>query len=176
VKNKRAFIAIPILIIMGAVFGALAKAGDVAIQGTFWGYTLYSFGIVSTEIFVWVAMCTIIAVSSDNKIWAAVNVFIFLVAMILSYYSYSYFVVGYFVSRVVRYWLIMLIPATVAGFIVWHIKINQVFKYVVIVLVTVILIHDIHILVRGYVNAIIIDIILYIIFMLVILPKRARKN
>jgi hypothetical protein len=31
VKNKRAFIAIPVLITVGAVFGALAKAGDVAI-------------------------------------------------------------------------------------------------------------------------------------------------
>ena len=114
--------------------------------------------------------------SSRSRIWATVNVLIFLAAMIFAYYLYSYFVVGYLVSRVVRYWLIMLIPATVAGFIVWHVKINQVFKYVVIVLVTLILIHDIHILVRGYVNAIIIDIILYIIFLLVILPKRARKN
>ena len=175
-RNKREYMLIPILIILGMIFGVLAKAGDVAIQGNVFGNILYSFGTVSTGIFIWVAICTVIAILSKSKLWAGMNVFLFLTVMILAYYLYSYFVVGYFVWRIVKFWLIMLIPATISGFIIWNIKTNRVLKYTVIVLGTVIMIFDMFILQGALPIAMIMDVILYVVFLVFILSKRFNKT
>jgi len=175
-RNKREYMLIPILIILGMIFGVLAKAGDVAIQGNVFGNILYSFGTVSTGIFIWVVICTVIAVLSKNKIWSAVNVLLFLAAMIFAYYLYSHFIVNYLVWRIVKFWLIMLIPATVSSFIVWHIKTNRGLKYTVIALGTVIMIFDMFILQGALPIAMIMDVILYVVFLVFILSKRFNKT
>ena len=176
VKSKREYALIPGLIILGIALGVFAKAGDVSIQGSVWGNILYSFGTVSTGIFIWVAICTVIAILSKSKLLAGINVFLFLTVMILAYYLYSYFVVGYFVWRIVKFWLIMLIPATVSGFIIWNIKTNRVLKYTVIVLGTVIMIFDMFILQGALPIAMIMDVILYVVFLVFILSKRFNKT
>ena len=174
-KNKRESVPVPILIVLGIVFGVLAKAGDVAVQGSGLGNILYSFGSVSTGFFIWVVVCTVIAILSTNKIWSGVNVFLFLTFMIFAYYLYSYFIVDYLVWSVVKFWLIMLIPSMVLGVIVWDIKTNRVLKYAVIVLGTVIMIFDMFILQGAIPVAMTMDVILYAVFLAFILSKHFNK-
>jgi len=175
-KNKREYMLLPILIVLGIGVGFLAKAGDVAPQGNLVGNTLWSFGVVSTGFFIWVVICTVIAILSHDKIWSAVNIFLFLAAMIFAYYLYSHFIVGYLVWRVVKFWLVMLIPSMILGFIVWHIKTIRILKYIVIALGTVIMIFDMLVLQGAIPIAMLIDIILYVIFLVLVLSERFRKT
>ena len=163
---------IPILLVLGVACGVLAKAGDVAVQGRFLGNILWSFGTVTTGVFIWMVICTAIAILSHNKIWSAVNIFWFLAAMIFAYYLYSHFIVDYLVWRVVKFWLIMLIPSMIAGFIVWHIKTVCVLKYIVIALGTVTMIFDMFILQGAIPIAMAMDVALYAVFLYLILSKR----
>ena len=170
VKDKREYTLVPALAALGIIFGVLAKAGDVAIQGSFFGNILSSFGMVSSRLFIWAVICTAIAILSPNKIWSAVNVFLFLVTMLLAYYLYSHFIVEYLVWRVVKFWLIMLIPSMISAFIVWHIKTIRILKYVVIVLGTAIMIFDM--VKEAILIAMAIDVILYAVFLYLVLSKR----
>ena len=175
-KNKRDCILTPCVIALGIVLGGFAKAGDVVVQGSILGNTLHAFGTVSTGIFIWIAVCTAISVLSKTRIWAGVNVLLFLAAMIFSYYLYSYFIVDYFVWSVVKFWLIMLVPSMIAGFIVWGIKTSRVLKYAVIALGTVIMIFDMIVLQGAIAIAAIMDVILYAVFLIFILSKRVHKT
>ena len=174
-KNKREYILLFCLIALGIVLGILSKAADVAIQGNIFGNMFYSFGLVSSGFFIWVVICTIISILSKNKIWAMVNVFCFLAAMISAYYLYSYFVVNYLVLSVVKFWLIMLIPSVILSLVVWNAKISRVLKYIVIAAGAVIMIFDMFVFQGAVIGAMVIDVILYAVFLSFILSKRFNK-
>jgi hypothetical protein len=174
-KNKREYLLIPIFVVSGIALGVLAKAGDVAIQGNFFGNTLWAFGRVSSGFFIWVVICTWIAVLSKSKILASINVFLFLTAMIFAYYLYSHFIVDYLVWHIVKFWVAMLMPSMILGFIVWHIKTIHILKYIMIVLGTIIMLFDMLILQGAIPIAMIIDVILYVVFLASILSKRFNQ-
>jgi len=175
-KNEKEYAGIFGLIILGFVFGILSKAGDVAVQGYFLGDTLYAFGLVTSGIFIWVVVCTAISILSKNKFWAAVNIFFFLASMLLAYYLYSYFVVDYLVLRVVKFWIIMLIPALVLGIIIRSVKTNKILRYAAIFTGTLIMIVEMFVFQGGFFAAIIIDIILYVIFLRLITSKCLKNS
>ena len=176
-RIKSEYLIVPGLIILGIIFGILAKAGDVAVQGGILRDTFHSFGTVSTGAFIWVVICTLIAISSKNRIWAGVNVFSFLAAMIFAYYLYSYFIVEYLALSVVKFWIIMLLPSTILGVIVWNIKVSRILKYVVITLGTIVMIYDMQILLRGAIPiALMMEVMLYVTFLLFMQSKRFNKS
>ena len=167
---------LPCLILLGIAFGVLAKAGDVSGHGDIIREIFSSFGTVSTGVFIWAVVCTIIAVLSPNKVLAAVNVFLFLSAAIISYYLYSYFVVHYFVWRIAKFWLIMLVPSMILGFIVWHVKVSRVLKYLTIIFGTLIMIYDIFFLQGGITPiSLIMNMILYVIFLVFLISASSKK-
>ena len=171
-KNKKEYAFLLGLISLGIVFGILSKAGDVSVQGNFLGNMFFAFGQVSSGVFIWISICTVISVLSINKFWSAINVLFFLAAMILAYYLYSHFIVGYLVMRIVKFWLVMLIPSLVLAFIIWHIKTNKILKYVLIAAGTVIMLFDMFIIQGVLVFAVIIDVVLYAMFLASILSSR----
>ena len=176
-KIKREYIAVPVLIVLGALFGVLAKAGDTAVQGSAAGNLLRSFGTVSTGMFIWAAVCTVIAASSKNKIQAGANVFLFLSAMIAAYYLYSHFVTDYLALREVKFWLLMLMPSAVLGFAVWHIQTSRLLKYTVSVLGTAVMIYDMYNLLLGSLpEAKIMLAVLYAVFLAFMRPKRGSRT
>ena len=162
------------LIALGIVFGILSKAGDVAVQGNIFGGILYAFGSITSGFFIWVVMCTGIAILSETKRLSAVNILTFLITMLLAYYLYSHFVVNYLALSVVKFWILMLIPAAALGYITWSIKTNRILKYIVIIAGTFVMIFDI--VEQGQLPiAMIMYIILYVIFLALTILK-SEKN
>jgi len=171
-KKRLEYILLPCFIALGFILGVLSKAGDVAVQGFILGNILNAFGRVSSGVFIWVVICTAITSLSKSKIWSIVNVFFFLASMILAYYLYSYFIVNYFVLRIVRFWLAMLIPSMLLSFILWNIRTIRILKYIVIITGTFIMIYDMFITQGALPIAIIIDLILYGIFLAFIIKRK----
>ena len=161
------------LTVSGAVFGILSKSGDVAVQGDILGNILHAFGSVSSGFFIWVVICTGISVLSKNRFLAAVNILVFLIFMLLSYYLYSYFIVEYLVLRIVKFWIVMLIPSAALGSIVWNLKTNSALKYIVLAAGTLIFIFDV---ITGgqLIIAIPMYAILYGAFLTMVIAKRRK--
>jgi len=127
---------------LGMAFGILSKLGDVAVQGNVLGDTLRAFGYISSGFFIWVVICTGICVLSKTRLWTAINIATFLIAMLLAYYLYSYFVVDYLALRIVKFWVILLIPSAVLGCMIWDIQTNKIVKHIVFTAGTFIMIYD----------------------------------
>ena len=163
------------LAVFGIVFGILSKLGDVAIQGNVLGDILYAFGSVTSGFFIWVVVCTGISFLSKTRVLSVINILVFLIAMLLAYYMYSYFVVNYLVLKVVKFWIIMLIPSAVLGCIIWNIKTNRILKYIVLTTGTFIMIFDM--IVRGlFPIAMIIYAVLYVVFFMLTMSKSKYFN
>ncbi len=110
------------VVIVGILLGMLSKGCDVISQGNIVGDLFFGFGLVSSSFTIWIFSCLLISSKSQNKKYAALNVVIFLMSMLCSYYIYSKFVVGYLSLRVVFFWLLMIVPAGIAGYLVYDIK------------------------------------------------------
>ena len=130
-------------------------------------------GYITSGFFIWVVICTGIAFLSKTKLLSAVNILTFLVAMLLSYYLYSYFVVNYLVMRIVKFWVIMLIPSAVLGYIIWNIRTSRILRYMMIAAGTLIMIFDM--IVQGLVPiALLLYAFLYVMFLTLLLSKTKK--
>ncbi len=116
------------VIAAGLLLGLLAKLGDVIPQGNLLWNLLSSFGRVSSSFTLWIFACLLISNLSDSRAYAAVHVALFLISMLIAYYAYSKLVVGYLSVRVVKFWLGMILPAALAGYMVHGIQRTRILK------------------------------------------------
>lgn len=148
-------------IAIGAILGVISKQGDVAHQGTIPGNLLSALGLVTSSFFIWIVACIIISTQSESVALAAINVFSFLASMLLTYYLYSYYVVGYLIIRVVKFWAVALIPSAALGAVVYKIKTNKLLRRTVLIIASLIMLVDMFYWQGGLPAAIMIDVILY---------------
>ncbi len=129
----RRIIRIFTVLLAGSALGILAKIGDVIPQGNLLFNFISGFGRASSGFTLWVFACLLISNQAENRKWAAIQVVLFLLAMLTAYYAYSKFVVGFLSVRVVKFWVLMIIPAAIAGYIVHGVKDNNPLKVVVLI-------------------------------------------
>lgn len=167
-SSKKKLPMLLIVIVIGAILGVIAKQGDVAHQGTAAGNLLYAVGLVTSGFFIWTVACIIISLKSDRAAFAAINVLGFLASMLLTYYLYSHYAVGYLVTRVVKFWALALIPSAVLSALVYKAKSNKFLRYVVLIIATLVMLVDILYWQGGVLIAIVIDLILYAVLLAVV--------
>ena len=148
-------------IAIGAILGVISKQGDVAHQGTILGNLLSALGLVTSSFFIWIVACIIISTQSESATLAAINVFSFLASMILTYYLYSHYVVGYLIIRVVKFWAVALIPSAALGAVVFNIKTNKLKRRAVLITASLIMLIELFYLQGALPAAIVIDGIIY---------------
>lgn len=148
-------------IAIGAILGVISKQGDVATQGTIPGNLLFALGLVTSGFFIWIVVCIIISTQSESATLAAINVFSFLASMLLTYYLYSYYVVGYLIIRVVKFWVVALIPSAALGAVVFNIKTNKLKRRAVLITASLIMLIEMFYLQGALPAAIVIDGIIY---------------
>ncbi len=130
--NKRA-VTVCTVVLVGALMGVLSKLGDVIVTGNFFTNLISGFGRVSSGFTLWICACLLISNCSSSRKSAALNVLLFLLSMLTAYYLYSKYIVDYLSLRVTLFWILMLIPAMVAGYIVHGIREKKVLKILVAV-------------------------------------------
>ena len=160
-NKKREWLMLLCTIAVGAILGVISKQGDVAIQGTILGNLLFALGLVTSGFFIWIVACIIISTQSESATLAAINVFSFLASMMLTYYLYSYYVVGYLIIRVVKFWAVALIPSAVLGAVVFNIKTNKLKRRAVLITASLIMLIEMFYLQGALPAAIVIDGIIY---------------
>jgi hypothetical protein len=161
VNKKREWLMLLCTIAIGAILGVISKQGDVATQGTIPGNLLFALGLVTSGFFIWIVVCIIISTQSESATLAAINVFSFLASMLLTYYLYSYYVVGYLIIRVVKFWVVALIPSAALGAVVFNIKTNKLKRRAVLITASLIMLIEMFYLQGALPAAIVIDGIIY---------------
>ena len=100
------------IVVLGLLLGTIAKMTD----------SISVIGEIGTELGVWVFLATLIAVYSRYPVSAAVNVLVFFLSMLCSYYLYGQFILGFFPSAYFMGWLIIALLSPIAGFFIWFSK------------------------------------------------------
>ena len=163
--KKREWVVPLSTIAIGAILGVISKLGDVATQGTTLGNLLFAIGLVTSGFFIWVVACIIISTQSKNPVFAAINVFVFLASMLVTYYLYSHFVVGYLVSRVVKFWAAAIIPSAALGAVVCKIKTSKPLMRTLLIIASLIMLVDMFYWQGALPAAILIDAILFAVLL-----------
>lgn len=97
-----------IIFMIGFIFGLGSKILDlVDLEIIHNIFLYYDLGAFFSRISIWLLFALIISVVSKTPLRAALNVFIFFIGMLLSYYGYGYIIEGIFPQKVVIFWLIL---------------------------------------------------------------------
>lgn len=70
----------------------------------------------------WIVIAVCISVYSNTPIRAAINVFVFFIGMVSSYYVYSYFIAGFFPKSYATIWIVLTIISPICAFFSWFAK------------------------------------------------------
>ena len=69
---------------------------------------------------IWLLVALCISIYSNSSIRASINVFVFFVGMVTSYYLYSRFVAGFFPSSYAMIWGAFTVISPILAFICWY--------------------------------------------------------
>ena len=79
---------------------------------------------------IWVLIAICISIYSNSSIRAAINVFVFFVGMVTSYYLYSKFVAGFFPRSYAMIWFGFTAISPLLAFICWYAKGKSKFSFI----------------------------------------------
>lgn len=100
------------VIVLGLVLGYIAKATD----------SVNIIGDITTQLGIWVFISALVAVYSSKPIFAAINVTLFFLAMLCSYYIYGQLALGFFPKAYFFGWLAVAVASSAYAYIVWFSK------------------------------------------------------
>jgi len=95
--------------IIGFLFGLIAKSTD----------SISIIGDIGTNLGVWIFVGTLIAAYSHTPLLAALNLPVFLLSMLASYYIYGMLVLGFFPKAYFLGWLVVSLLSPIGSFIIW---------------------------------------------------------
>lgn len=71
---------------------------------------------------IWVMIALCISIYSNSSLRAAINVFVFFVGMVTSYYLYSKYIAGFFPRSYAMIWVVFTAISPILAFICWYAK------------------------------------------------------
>lgn len=120
--SKKVFSSITILL-LGIVLGIVSKFLDTTPSNEL-PFIIESldFGIFFGRLAIWILIAVCISIYSNSPIRAAINVFVFFVGMVTSYYLYSKFIAGFFPRSYAMIWFGITAISPFPAFGCWYAK------------------------------------------------------
>ena len=120
--SKKVFSSITILL-LGIVLGIVSKFLDTAPSNEL-PFIIESldFGNFFGRLAIWILIAVCISIYSNSPIRAAINVFVFFVGMVTSYYLYSKFIAGFFPRSYAMIWFGITAISPLPAFGCWYAK------------------------------------------------------
>jgi len=110
-----------IIFILGVVLGTISKVLDtIPINYLPYILQIFDFGNFFSRIGVWVFLAVVISVYSKSANRAAINVFLFFIGAVGSYYLYTVLVAGFFPKSYMMIWVVMTIISPFLAFVCWY--------------------------------------------------------
>ena len=111
------------IILLGIALGTFSKFIDnTAVNELPFIFGYLDIGNFLGRFAIWVLIAVCISIYSNSSIRAAINVFVFFVGMVTSYYLYSKFVAGFFPRSYAMIWYGFTAVSPMLAFICWYAK------------------------------------------------------
>ena len=111
------------IILLGIVLGTFSKfLDDTAVNELPFIFEYLDIRNFLGRFAIWVLIAVCISIYSNSSIRAAINVFVFFVGMVTSYYLYSKFVAGFFPRSYAMIWYGFTAVSPMLAFICWYAK------------------------------------------------------
>ena len=120
--SKKVFCSIAILL-LGIVLGIISKFLDTTPSNEL-PFIIESldFRNFFGRLAIWILIAVCISIYSNSAIRAAINVFVFFVGMVTSYYLYSKFIAGFFPRSYAMIWFGITAISPLLAFVCWYAK------------------------------------------------------
>ncbi len=121
--GKSSKIIQPILmLVLGLGLGVLSRLFDIYTQ---------NLGNIFSQFAIWILLGTIIAIYSKTKFRAMLNVLLFCIGMLATYYFTAYIIDGVYSKIFIIGWTVFALCSPVIAFITWHTKEKGVFAKII---------------------------------------------
>lgn len=112
-----------LIFIAGVVLGIISKALDETSSNLLpYIIDVLDLGNFFSRMGVWIFLAVVISVYSKSPVRAAINVFLFFVGMVGSYYLYTVVVAGFFPKSYMMIWIAMTVISPFLAFVCWYAK------------------------------------------------------
>ena len=112
-----------IILILGLLFGLFSRILDFIPDEALPEFlSKVDFAAYFSRLSVWLLLALIISVVSNTPIRAMINVPIFFLGMLCSYYAYTYIMESHVVMRIVKFWLVLTCVSPFLAFLCWYAK------------------------------------------------------
>lgn len=120
--SKKVFYTIAILV-LGIILGVISKFLDTTPSNEL-PFIIESLDIRNFlgRLAIWILIAVCISIYSNSSIRAAVNVFVFFVGMVTSYYLYSKLIAGFFPRSYAIIWFGITAISPLLAFVCWYAK------------------------------------------------------
>lgn len=112
-----------LIFISGVILGVISKLLDETASNLL-PYFLESLDLRNffSRIGVWIFLAVLISVYSKSPVRSAINVFLFFVGMLGSYYLYTVMIAGFFPKTYMMFWIVMAMISPFMAFLCWYAK------------------------------------------------------
>ncbi|WP_433959134.1 hypothetical protein [Cytobacillus horneckiae] len=123
ISLSRKFLYSTLIFIAGVILGVVSKLLDTT-ESNYLPYFLEIFDLRNffSRMGVWIFLAVVISVYSKTPIRSAINVFLFFVGMVGSYYLYTVLVASFFPKSYMMIWIIMTCVSPFLAFVCWYAK------------------------------------------------------
>ena len=129
-----------LILCFGIVLGTFAKFLDTTASNTL--PFIFEYLDISNflgRFAIWLLIALYIAIYSHSSIRASLNVLVFFIGMVSSYYLYPYFVVGFFPKNYAMIWLGFTAISPLLAFVCWYAKGKSKISFILSVIIIAIL-------------------------------------
>ena len=124
-----------LILCFGIVLGTFAKFLDTTASNTL--PFIFEYLDISNflgRFAIWLLIALYIAIYSHSSIRASLNVLVFFIGMVSSYYLYSYFVAGFFPKNYAMIWLGFTAISPLLAFVCWYAKGKSKISFIIAIL------------------------------------------
>lgn len=121
ISLSRKFLYSTLIFIAGVILGLVSKMLETTLSNSL-PYFIEELDLRNffSRMGVWIFLGVLISVYSKSPIRSAINVFLFFVGMVGSYYLYTVLVAGFFPKSYMMIWIIMAFISPFMAFICWY--------------------------------------------------------
>ncbi|WP_062350614.1 DUF6518 family protein [Bacillus kwashiorkori] len=123
ISLTRKFLYSTLIFIAGVILGVVSKVLDT-IPSNYLPYFLELLDLRNffSRMGVWIFLAVVISLYSNSPIRSAINVFLFFVGMVGSYYLYTILIAGFFPKSYMMIWIVMTVISPFLAIVCWYAK------------------------------------------------------
>ncbi|RHV12696.1 hypothetical protein DXB77_03525 [Clostridium sp. OM05-9] len=181
ISNNRKLINTMAILFLGIALGFFSKYLDFR-QAELPGVLMAINGVLDISNFlgrfaIWVLIALCISIYSNSAIRASINVFVFFVGMVATYYLYSNYIAGFFPRSYAMIWVGFTAVSPLLAFVCWYAKEKSKLAFILSALILAVLFNMCFVYGFGYFSAwSVLEVIVFIIGFIVLKRDTLRSS